>query len=394
MLRVFSLLLILMLSFLSIPSVTLAKEQAKSSKQFIPFKPPFGGVFDGVAYNGKSIVLNPLRLRSGQDSSGKYDSGAYYYGTWTSPPVPARFLEAIASWQANTPQNTWIEVELRSFRKKEWSKWYSMGVWHEHDLPFKRHSVRGQGDQNGTVSVDTLVLKKPANIIQARVTLFTKNPQSTPFFHFLGVSLANGTDKPGQIPATGLTGELNVPMRSQMIYPDGGEIWCSPTSTSMVMAYWAKLKNKPEWDQPVPHVVNKVWDYVYNGGGNWAFNTAYAAAMGLEARVTRFSSLAEAEKWIAAGVPLIASIAYDKGELPGTPIPRSGGHLLVIRGFDKNGNVITNDPAGPSNEKVRIIYPRQAFEKVFLNHSNGTVYLIYPKGWPIPKENYISLLPN
>lgn len=385
MFRYFSLLLILLLGFASIPSVAMAKGQSKSSKQFMPFKPFPGGVFDGVTYNGNSIILNPLKLKQGQDSSGKYDSGTYYYGTWTSPAVPARFLEAIASWQANTPQNTWIEIELRSFRNKEWSKWYSMGVWHEHDLPFKRHSVRSQGDQNGTVAVDTLVLKKPASVIQARVTLFTKHPQVTPFFHSLGVSLSNGSDKPGQIPGTGLTSELDVPMRSQMIYPDGGEIWCSPTSTSMVMAYWAKRKNEPKWDQSVPHVVEKVWDYVYDGGGNWAFNTAYAAAMGLEARVTHFTSLAEAEQWTAAGIPVIASIAYDEGELPGTPIPSSGGHLLVIRGFDKKGDVLTNDPAGPNNEEVRITYPRHAFESVFLNHSNGTVYLIYPKGWPIPQ---------
>lgn len=383
MLRYFSLLLTLMLGYLLIPSVALAKDQSKSSKQFISFKPFYGGAFNGVTYNGKSIILNPLKLRQGQDSSGKFDSGTYYYGTWTSPAVPVNFLEAIASWQANTPQNTWIEVELRSFHKKEWSKWYSMGVWHEHDLPFKRRSVRGQGDQNGTVAVDTLVLKKPATVIQARVSLFTKHPQVTPFFHSLGVSLADGSDKPGRVPGTGLTSELDVPMRSQMIYPDGGEIWCSPTSTSMVMAYWAKLKNEPKWNQSVPHVVEKVWDYVYDGGGNWAFNTAYAASTGLEARVTRFTSLAEAEQWTAAGVPVIASIAYDEGELPGTPIPSSGGHLLVIRGFNKNGDVLTNDPAGPSNEEVRITYPRHAFESVFLNHSNGTVYLIYPKGWPI-----------
>ena len=27
---------------------------------------------------------------------------------------------------------------------------------------------------------------------------------------------------------------INVPECSQMVYPDGGEVWCSPTSTSMV----------------------------------------------------------------------------------------------------------------------------------------------------------------
>jgi hypothetical protein len=33
--------------------------------------------------------------------------------------------------------------------------------------------------------------------------------------------------------------ELAVPARSQMVYPNGGETWCSPVSLWMVMAYWA-----------------------------------------------------------------------------------------------------------------------------------------------------------
>jgi hypothetical protein len=144
------------------------------------------------------------------------------------------------------------------------------------------------------------------------------------------------------------------------------------------------VMNQPGWDQPVPQVVTKVWDYVYDGGGNWTFNTAYAASNGLEAKVVRLKSLADAERWTAHRVPVIASIAYGEGELPGSPIPSSNGHLLVIRGFDENGDVLTNDPAGPSDDQVRITYPREAFEKAFLNHSNGTVYLIYPKGWDIP----------
>ncbi len=33
--------------------------------------------------------------------------------------------------------------------------------------------------------------------------------------------------------------ELAVPARSQMVYPNGGETWCSPVSLWMVMVYWA-----------------------------------------------------------------------------------------------------------------------------------------------------------
>src|SRR5256885_118559 len=32
--------------------------------------------------------------------------------------------------------------------------------------------------------------------------------------------------------------KLDLPRCSQMVYPDGGRAWCSPTSTSMILGYW------------------------------------------------------------------------------------------------------------------------------------------------------------
>ncbi|MBA4541443.1 MULTISPECIES: C39 family peptidase [Thermoactinomyces] len=390
-LPVWRVLLVLVLSFsFTIPAAS-AKEQMKDkitrTKAYSEFR-NFGiGAHAGTRFSGKALRLNPLALKSGTDTAGKYNQSSYYYGQWTSPVIKKTFLEAIASWQANTPTGTWSEVELRSRVDGKWTKWYSMGVWLQGDTPFKRHSVNGQGDANGTVATDTLILKKTATAVQARITLFTTDPMLTPDFRSLGITFANGSDRPGIVPGTGLVSDLDVPLRSQMVFPDGGEAWCSPTSTSMVMAYWARVMNRPEWNRTVPDVVNGVWDYVYDGAGNWPFNTAYAASLGLEGKVIRVSSLAELERWTTAGVPVIVSIAYKPGELDHTPIPSSNGHLLVIRGFDQNGNVLTNDPAAPSDDQVRITYDRTQFESVFLKHSNGTAYLIYPRGWPVPVSN-------
>ena len=230
-------------------------------------------------------------------------------------------------------------------------------------------------------------MKQTASAIQARTTLFTTNSSLTPTVRSYGITLANGTEQAGTVPSTGLRSSLAVPKRSQMIYPDGGAVWCSPTSTSMVMAYWGEVTNNPALIRTVPTVVTGVWDYVYDGGGNWPYNTAYAAAAGLEGKVVRMSSLAEVEQWTAAGVPVIVSIAYAAGELPGTPITKSSGHLLVIRGFDAAGNVLVNDPAFPTNERVSTTYNRLAFEKVWLKYSNATAYLIYPQGWNTPPSN-------
>ena len=40
--------------------------------------------------------------------------------------------------------------------------------------------------------------------------------------------------------------ELAVPARSQMVYPNGGETWCSPVSLWMVMAYWADRTDRED----------------------------------------------------------------------------------------------------------------------------------------------------
>ena len=100
---------------------------------------------------------------------------------------------------------------------------------------------------------------------------------------------------------------LDVPERSQMVYPNGGPVWCSPTSTSMVMAYWSERLGEPALNRPVPEVAAAVYDVVYRGNGNWPFNTAYAGRDGLVAYVSRMSTLGQVERWIEAGVPVVAS---------------------------------------------------------------------------------------
>ena len=80
------------------------------------------------------------------------------------------------------------------------------------------------------------------------------------------------------------------------------------------------------------------FDAAYDGTGNWPFNTAYAAHFGLDAFVTRLRSLHEAELFLAAGIPLVASIAAGPGELDGFLLPQgTAGHLVVIVGFTDAG---------------------------------------------------------
>ena len=134
-------------------------------------------------------------------------------------------------------------------------------------------------------------------------------------------------------------------------YDGGGEAWCSPTSTAMVVAFHGAgptpddLEAFPgsRYDDPqVVYAARYTYDWNYKGAGNWPANVAYATRFGLDGFVTRLRSLNEAQRFLDVSIPLVASI---NGELPGFLLGRTNGHLLVIRGFQPNGDVITNDPA-------------------------------------------------
>ena len=141
-----------------------------------------------------------------------------------------------------------------------------------------------------------------------------------------------------------------------------------------------------EVDPAVVHGVRHVYDPAFRGAGNWAFNTAYAATRGLRAYVTRLRDLTEAERLVAAGIPLIVSVTFRRDELEGAGYDTNG-HLLTIVGFTADGDVISNDPNShrvASNEQVRTVYRRDQFERVWLGGDGGLAYVMAPPGVPLP----------
>lgn len=358
-----------------------------------------GWQLSGVKPSGDTLQLDTATLKNGRDPyvEGSYKGGNYYnggtfaYGEALAPyySPPGGFDSAIVSWNAITPAGTWVELRLKALVGSKWTREYVMGIWSSDTGTVRRHSVNGQSDADGEVETDTLNLKNRASAFQLKVILYTTNG-ATPKLSLAAVNTTRSGDSPALTSSHAAWGkDIAVPERSQMIYPDGGEVWCSPTSTSMVLAYWSAKTGKAILDQTVPNTAARTLDWIYDGNGNWPFNTAYAASMesgNVEAYVTRMLSLAQLESWIEKGIPVIVSIAYKSGQLAGTPISASNGHLLVVRGFDASGNVITNDPAADPriNQKTRIVYNRSQFEQRWLESSGGMAYLIYPKGTAVP----------
>ncbi|TQJ02836.1 C39 family peptidase [Amycolatopsis cihanbeyliensis] len=313
---------------------------------------------------------------------------SYEYGRWTTPRYRHGFdaTELVASWNARTPDSTWLQIEARGRTAAGTdTAWYVLGQWAHGDGDIQRTTVAGQRDEHASVSVDTLVTRSGVTLrsYQLRVTLYREaGSWASPLVRGVGAMASHVPDRfevptsePG--PARGI--ELPVPRHAQNLhrgnYPEyggGGQNWCSPTSTQMVVEYWGRGPSRRElsWippdyvDPTVAHAARFTYDYSYEGTGNWPFNTAYAAHHGLRGHVTRLHSLAELEGYIARGIPVITSQSFLESELDGAGYGTAG-HIMVVVGFTEHGDVIVNDPASNSNEAVRNVYPRAQFETIW-----------------------------
>lgn len=310
-----------------------------------------------------------------------------------SPVITAGFpfYACVPSWNAELSIGSYLELFLRVRSAGSWSPWMSMGVWSPDDGEPKRHSVSGQEHEGVRVSTDTLETSLPAEAFQARFSLHAgceagdKKPCST-MASIRGFSLAYSEPKPKteailDVSVSGLGHVIaGVPQCSQMVYPNGGNVWCSPTSVSMVLGYWRGDEGPCE--TRVRAAVAGVYDHVYGGHGNWSFNVAYAGSMvGMEAYVARFTGLDKLEPWIASGVPVVLSVSWNNDEgrpISAAPVLKSSGHLTTLVGFDDDGNPVMHEPASPSNDTVRRVYDRRQLETRWLAASGGTAYIIFP----------------
>ncbi|MGA8112108.1 MAG: C39 family peptidase [Actinocatenispora sp.] len=317
------------------------------------------------------------------------------YATWTSPThrLPDSATELVASWNADTPAGTWIQIEMQgNYNDGKTTPWYVMGRWASGDGDIRRTSLDDQGDDYSGVYTDTFQVDSSdaadgivLTDYQLRVTLYrTPGSHRTPLVYRVG-AFASKIPPRFDVEAStfGLRRgvELPVPRLSQDVhvgeYPEydgGGEAWCSATSTTMVLEYWGKHPTArqlawvdPSYQDPqVDYSARFVYDYQYEGCGNWPFNAAYAASYGgLDTIVTQLRSLNEAEQLISHGIPVVCSVSFYESELDGAGYNTSG-HLLTMIGFTDEGDVIINDPVSPDDEGVRRVYKRHQFETIWL----------------------------
>ncbi len=376
------------------------------------------GSFAGtVAVNGSVTFGHAVGRTSYDDGGFGYPTRTFDYATWTSPRFAPGFglTELVSSWNAATPAGTWLQVQMRGHTTSgSLSGWYTMGRWASGDGTIHRTSVPGQSDANGAVYIDTFFAAKGRSLrdYQLKVTLLRlPGTRAVPVLRSVGaVASALPADK--KVPVSPLGGAegvtLAVPRYSQDVhkgeYPKfdgGGEAWCSPTSTEMVVEYYGRRPGarqlawvNPRYADPsVDYAARYTFDYNYSGTGNWPFNTAYAGSYGLQAFVTQLRSLTEAEQFIKAGIPLTVSVSFKASELDGAGYSTNG-HLMDIVGFAANGDVVVNDPVSPNDRGVRKTYDRTQFENVWIptSRSGGVAYVVHDGAHPLPRN--VAGVPN
>ncbi|GAB3948323.1 hypothetical protein GCM10027614_45190 [Micromonospora vulcania] len=199
---------------------------------------------------------------------------SWEYGTWTSPVNRIGFdaTELIASWNAETPAGTWIQVEMQgSYTSGDQTPWYVLGRWASGDTDIKRTSVNRQGDPWSTIWTDTFSIDDAtAGVLlqayQLRLTLYRAPGQTAaPVVRMLGAMSSAVPDRFTVTPSAGHIAwgrELSVPRYSQNVhaghYPEydgGGEAWCSPPPPRWWSSTGAVSRPRPTppgWTRPTP----------------------------------------------------------------------------------------------------------------------------------------------
>ncbi|MCP4589960.1 MAG: D-alanyl-D-alanine dipeptidase [bacterium] len=303
------------------------------------------------------------------------------------------FNEVVLSWNIDAPPGAGFSVEARVGRRRDdtWSPYLYFSDWGTVVPPQDRRIECDQGE----IDVDYFVSEERYDRVQYRVRTQcpessdnSGTPPATLRIARMAVCLSDTSGRitavprraEATVPDTSWKRRLPVPYRSQRVERKelSGRI-CSPTSVAMVLDYRGV-------SQPTVDVAERIYDDTYDIYGNWPRAVQAAYAYGVPGYLTRFSHWSQIERAIANDQPLVMSIRANEGELADAPYASTEGHLLVLTGFDEDGNVTVNDPAASSPEQGQLTYTRNDVETVWLRARGGTAYVFEPLPDRLPIE--------
>jgi hypothetical protein len=294
------------------------------------------------------------------------------------------FNEIIMCWNCFAGDSSGLAISIAAspdnvnwwnFAYQNWRVESDFGAIDEDSLPRKKISGAG------FVDIDIIKLEKPAIYYKFKIVFSHKD--SLPFYlDRISICYSNthadirqqgiwGNQLLADLPKVALA----VPFLSQKALPDSiSDRTCSPTSLAMVLNY----HNHQCFPLEVSAAVYDPFAEIY---GNWPYNIQAAYLMGLQKTwIGRHNSFFEIASEINSGKPVIISIDVPPAKLANAPYPTTGGagHLIVVRGFDGEGNVLVNDPAGENPHEGMVAYDLKALTEIWVERG-GVAYHLWPE---------------
>lgn len=228
------------------------------------------------------------------------------------------------------------------------------------------HSRRTGVSTGGTVSTHIDCFHTEGELPQSR--LLIRLARKEPPRRFLVTLSTRPLEIDPETPSYARVVLPRPPAISQMQGPAGiRERICSPTALAMSL----QAANP---DLAWRSIVDACFDGRFYG--SWPMAIRCASGHGRIAAVEAVSSWDPVLTVLRAGSPVVASIRFGRGQLPGAPLARTAGHLVTVYGIDGD-TVLVNDPAAPDDASVPRTYDLKAFTDAWLRH-RGAAYFLAP----------------
>lgn len=344
-----------------------------------------------VLYNQKNLKQFTCKGCSFNEKNNKIeilDKNSYILSPVIN--LPFYFGEAVPSWNIKCPEKSSFSVFVRFGNdiknKNILSPWLLMGEWNEKCAYSKLKSyisnskIEGKFDNpfkylETKIETDYILSSNNFNQIQF-CFIFNISPNDDVEFSSLSISASThrGDKKLNLYEKTNLgkNSYIAVPFRSQG-WEDkkiSSEI-CSVVSTATVMDYYGV-------DIKTAELAKVAYDTRYKMYGMWWRAVQSAHQYGFDGYVRHFRSFEDVKECIDKKNPVIACICVNKNDIAEDPQYETDGHVIVILGFDENGDILCADGGFRKEEDGILSYKREEFEKIWFVNGGGIGYFITP----------------
>jgi len=271
------------------------------------------------------------------------------------------FNRGLPSWNGTAPDaSSSFAVQMRFPDGDGWSPWLTVGFWQD----FIWGGSINTSYSDGHIDIDYVKLYSYQSEWQFKIIMKrNKTEYASPTIHKLSffVSDSRTTDNVDILSIVADDPE-EIFIPTDFLYQYGiddeiGRSICSPTSVSMI------LKSYGIEVDPL-NFARDTKDPYYGIFGVWPRVVQHAAEYGLDGAVTRYRSWSEAREVLAKGGRIAMSVGP----------PLYSGHLMMLAGFDENGNPLVHDPAESNGYSYK-------FNKTQLSRSwfnkGGIAYTFY-----------------